>query len=142
MIKAEELRHGNYLTDTSGFVFRVDDISVCKNGSVKMYENYKPGFYTREVPCIDLQLRMVCPIVITHEVITEWCGFECVDIGQYQHEKLGAVTFNTKTELDENFTHSGYDFGVFCCIPNYLHQLQNLFFALKNEELQITIKSK
>lgn len=66
------------------------------------------------------------PIPLTPEIL-EKCGFEKGEKGFWF---TGGIEYNLEKNLLEGF---GY------CLIEYLHQLQNLYFALTGEELQITL---
>ena len=69
------------------------------------------------------------PIPLTLEVL-EKCGFEVSNIGNHIFYKNGVIIF---------FENGKW--GISCdsrCSLNYLHQLQNLYFALTGEELNYT----
>ncbi len=118
MIDAKELRIGNILNGENGPVI------VCAlndNGRVAVkYLDHVPLF-AQEAKEISIK-----PILLTENILLK-CGFETHYLGikTYYHPLL---------ELDHEFKLMGVDHSIKVI---YLHQLQNIFFALTGEELKI-----
>jgi hypothetical protein len=73
-------------------------------------------------------LDKIEPIPLTEELLLK-CGFE--------KRVWGNVTYyNPNLDLDRDFRVRGIDWNVQI---KYLHQLQNLFFALTGEELEVKL---
>lgn len=75
------------------------------------------------------------PIPLTPEILEKWCGFENDDndflIGISERTNLHINLIKKRTLLES------YDGIIALCNISYLHQLQNLYFALKGEELPV-----
>lgn len=118
MIKANELRIGNWLLGCNNYYFQVDtDTFVALE--------HKSSNYNSDCPA---------PIPLTPEIL-EKCGF-------VRKENTGSgITWDYgKFRLIQ-----GYLPEFYLDAPHYgkayttLHQLQNLYFALTQTELQITL---
>jgi len=117
MIKANELRIGNLLNviNTAPIVVTADHIKAISEGD----KDYSP-------------------ILLTPEWL-EQCGFEkdgAVENGHYRHN--GIYLFEDD-ELPGLFHDILAQFNGTRTEIKYLHQLQNLYFALTGEELIITL---
>ena len=127
MIDARELRIGNYVMWT-GFendIIKID--SITEKGTWISTENGTHG-----VEWKDLQ-----PIPLTEEILMK-CGFE--------HNYKSDYTITLSHTTDDRFNFKIYKEGGFSLwylgvpIPvGNLHQLQNLFYALSGEELEVQI---
>lgn len=130
-MKIEELRIGNLITDVwaAGQPFPVLMIS-------NKYPVVKYG--------IDLSSNIdnIVGIPLTEEWLLKF-GFEYIGIcddfpkGYYKHKALTEICF------DNTFEPAVNDWGAtYIMVPEmkYVHQLQNLFYALTGEEL--TLKSQ
>jgi hypothetical protein len=118
MIKANELRIGNLVMDDddSHDVFNVEEITKGKSETENMW--FINGRWSEDV----------LPIPLTHEIL-EKCGFEKEeDYYSYEGFKLW---YN-----DYNFYHMNSEMLIHV---DYLHQLQNLYFALNGEELAVNL---
>jgi len=124
-MKASELRIGNYVN-------RNYDLG-----------NYEDADY--RLQCVDLEafehiahsadyIKNFHPIPLTEDVLAR-CGFvKTKDVCFWEHRKSGMIIFVEKTEKGILFF---LDY-LRCHSENYyLHQLQNLYFALTGEELII-----
>lgn len=119
-MRASELRLGNYVYDNLGGLLKIKGIST------------------------ESDLRHIKPIPLTEEILLK-CGFvkdEEYDEGglidfRYELNLLNkSISFTSNWNTEDcfyvNLTQCGVD--VF-----YLHQLQNLYFALTGEELTINL---
>jgi len=147
-MKKEELRIGNKV-DCFG-IKEVDSIIRSTNGSFKLIvcEKKQSGVSIFESVLIEsIELK---PIPLTEEILLK-CGFERVT---YNSEETGYGTeyvfirggyagfrieycddFSAAIMGNENDQGVTPNVDVLC----YLHQLQNLYFALTNEELKIEL---
>ncbi len=112
-MKANELRIGNLVTDSIGIV------EICKNARLEFSDIYYP-------------------IPLTEEWLFK-CAFIKVDDEDEVYYTLAGNEFHIKIEdkvfwiyFDEQPNHP------ITCVFN-LHQLQNLYFALTENELNITL---
>jgi len=119
MIKINELRIGNYVL-MSGVIVRMDN---------KLFHAVLNGFNGYEPE----------PIPLTEDILLK-CGFEL-------EEKLNDYRFND-SEFYVNKNKITGDFWVYmsngdedACLTSieYLHQLQNIYFALTGQELTFNL---
>ena len=128
MIQANELRIGNIL-NVAGNWWHVD--SIISNGE-KDYE-----LYFKENDQYDHSANAK-PIPLTPEVL-ERCGFEC------KKNFVGSIDcshneFDIDLRLNDDGGYSFFGSEFVHGVSNfYLHQLQNLYFALTGEELEIKL---
>jgi hypothetical protein len=131
MISANELRIDNYLLENGGLI-RVD---------LEFYANLLES-QSNEHPC---DMTKFEPIPITEEILLKggfefWCdelgvkcfykiyGIEyiCIAINGFYQLRSGLKDSDAAWRLGNNYP-----------FIKYLHQLQNLYFALTNTELEI-----
>lgn len=133
MIKANELRIGNLLS-------WIDDNEIVKvkgfyiTNTIWVEYNYNEN----ETDEIDCQLECLKPIPLTEEWLVKF-GFEkdkahnCYVL--YEHDTIDL-------DLEFSCTLKNVTIGGFCTADEmknckYVHQLQNLYFALTGEELEL-----
>jgi hypothetical protein len=117
-MQANELRLGNWVSE-SGWVHKIEKITL-SDGEV--FENLNP-------------------IPITEEWLLKF-GFECYDtkVNPKPHKRWSKWLFNlniyqiTYKKKNDIFLLIGTYAEI-----KYVHQLQNLYFALTGEELQINL---
>ena len=125
MIQANELRIGNCVTDihSPNAVFRVNEIKkrICVFGGKLNYR---------------VKYEDLLPIPLTEEILLK-CGFE------YDKYAGSFIKDDFNFDLDKTVNNGVNGFDVY--IKNeehviskikHLHQLQNLYFALTNSELE------
>lgn len=124
MVNKRDLRIGNMFEQ--GIVWKISGRAGAKvhlHGKGKWYK----GFRT-EVAVEDLK-----PILLTPEVLVEWCGFE--ELGFDMYEKDRVTVF-----LKGKYKGIGINTGHFPLVLNkgqYLHELQNVWYVYNNAELEI-----
>jgi len=120
MIQSNELRIGNYVNLNDGLEHdKIRQISGIEHKIV----------YTRIKGCRFAQVHQsfdrIYPIPLTEEILLK-CGFKIRKDGKLYHDTLSLYEadfiFNSKSGIIKN-----------------LHQLQNLYFALTGQELEVTI---
>jgi len=135
MIDAKELRIGNWVTGfvvaeaySTGFV-RVE--KICPGSVDSIGQHYDVGYFSHldpNQPCI-LKLENMIPINL-HSELLHRLGFE---------ETVSAAIFfydDFKLIFTEGIFYFMY--GKYSQMEVlYLHQLQNLFYAMRGEELEI-----
>jgi hypothetical protein len=140
MIDAKELRIGNLIAAEGINHFKIDELILSERGEYisRMYIPTEP-FRSN----VDLSLRMAAGIPLTEEILQK-CGFEKEEDGDlYYNEKNG-------WKNDVCFLRRGHVFSLYICAHDdyysyngikikSVHQLQNLWFALMGEELEITL---
>lgn len=166
MIQPNELRIGNLFHPLSdgliripqtAAVLKVHEIQPFHAGSLLHSENPAQNDALHYIRYSDMS-----PIPLTPEILEKWCGFKGeISTGWHTTCYTAFQTFNTnKFDVFESIlehdvqisvnAYSGWsniqnltsdDHG---CTPKkqiqYLHQLQNLYFALTGEELPVTIQ--
>lgn len=123
MIKANELRVGNWVANKNGLPYKITGFNIAHiEGTENNMSNFNTAAY---------------PITITPEIL-EKCGF------------FNDTSLNIYIILkEENFISYKFEDDVFVpfddfyhgFMPNikYIHQLQNLYFALSGKELQVNL---
>jgi hypothetical protein len=119
MIQANELRIGNFVLAKGEWI---EIFSITEDGSggygYNSLQGGMPNFYSCD------------PISLTPEIL-ERCGLKNDD-GYYHNEDY---SFSIEERGNEYFyEYDGRNIGKGC---KYLHQLQNLYFALTSEELEV-----
>ena len=117
----QKFRIGNYINDyevNEGY-FKIEEIKDNGQGNLAVY--YRKG------SCMSINPE---PIPLTEELLLN-CGFRKND---NQFKRLGFSVFLYK---DADFYES-YELPMFIHLQ-FLHQLQNLYYALTNEELTINL---
>lgn len=148
MINANELRIGNWVNFTYNHKSKAIQIPC------KVYE-LRRELVTLEDKhdLITVRFEAIQPVDLTPEIL-EKCGFENND-GEFTHPNN--TDFDLMFCASENGLWCGYNFGDLkgiapfqgpltgvvalpICNPfKYVHQLQNLYFALTGEELKIEL---
>jgi len=121
MINVSEIRLGNYYQDRGGKILRVDFVEYLESGrstkfGEKMYLN------DEEVHPMTEYSDCANPIELTKEWLI----------------KLGFKPFCKDFQKNSIIIHSrkrGYVINTKIPIVKYVHQLQNIYFALRGEEL-------
>ena len=115
MIQVNELRIGNWLLYSDGF-----DKKMVQVDSEIMFE----------ACCLNKDFnRTKKPIPLTPEIL-EKCGFGRND-NYYSNGKMEFKVESLRIGMDVYMVPN----ALYCSSIQYLHQLQNLFFALTGEEL-------
>ena len=86
-------------------------------------------------PSIDIYETDLEPIELTEEILLK-CGFEKREDGDYNLFKYSEVDIVICSDFS-SWKCDGINFSV--NYIKYLHQLQNLYFALTNKELEINL---
>jgi len=126
-MKASELRIGNKIMDISGFIGSVS--SIHDDETVKLIND--------EGVLLDwMRADLFLPIPLTEEILLK-CGFEPFGskMNLWGNKKCYIKVKNWlvyKFELLGCYIYLDYDL-------KHLHQLQNLYFSLTNEELKIKL---
>lgn len=130
MIKANELRIGNFAR-VANLTGTVTDIL----GDPAIYMSFSPDYeYIEEV---------MHPIPLTPEIL-EKCGFardEERDVNGYLAYRPDTAHFSMRLFINEKGHVCAHFLGTAVSTnhPQYVHQFQNLYFALIGEELQVNI---
>ena len=133
MINAKELRLSNWVLDSEGVERQVTVISA--QGRVFL----PPVKYVDRMPKIlklgeDCSTDLIHPIPLTPEVL-EACGFENREMWFYKERFcLGYITTDLHFQLEWKIDE--IEGGWNLLDIKYLHQLQNIYFALTGQELE------
>lgn len=114
---AKELRLGNFLQDRKG--------RLCV---VEIIDNNDEGFMASAVKWLVTSLPN-SPIPLTEEWLFKF-GFEKGNLEYFIHE-------NVRINFDLQFEFKGVNNLNFGTNLEYVHQLQNLYFALTGKELEV-----
>lgn len=135
MIKANELRIGNSI-DIDGNIHKVD--AVIQTSSDSGFELYVDGIdydyaiYAKQTP-------------LTKEWLLK-LGFETTDAEtDYMEWSIGDFSIGNKGGLDGYQDHDFYfEYGMLGTkkVIKYVHELQNLYFALTGQELTLSKSDK
>ena len=111
-MKASELRIGNYVK------------YLTLNGNSEILAN---GIYLFELGELELD-----PILLTEEWLLQFGGI-CETGGMYFFDNVGILYYRRENE----FSLMGYNYkkGQIYTTIKYVHELQNLYFALTGKEL-------
>lgn len=140
-MNANELRIGNYLNTPRAdqSPFRIDVIEFASKNNIKVGMNvHKLPHPFNENQFIDAhpltwELKELKPIELTEEILLN-CGFVKDEFDNWENEtRLGLY----KPEEFDGYLSVWGESTVGEC--NYLHQLQNLYFALTGQELEINL---
>jgi len=122
-MKAQELRIGNLLQDVDGNIVEV--ITVYANG------NYEVNSKIHQFTIIEKDDNLIEPIPLTEEWLLKF-GFE------FQKGFINDDYWHLKNlHLSKRFQPFNQQGALIRYELQYLHQLQNLFFALTGEELEL-----
>ena len=128
MMKANELRIGNWVHEPV--------IGYCQIEVIE-YNNCLVG--DSSDTAYNILLTGLEPIPLTPEILIA-CGFPLAE-----HQRMGAIVYeNNKFDI-WLYKYDGKSSYTCSCSPDggkpieYLHQLQNLYFALTGEELDINL---
>ena len=112
-MKANELRIGNIVSTWNGIKMKLDEDDLEIMFGARNYED----FY---------------PIPLTPEIL-EKCGFEKSSFTQWRDN------YFTLTDIDTKYLFCKSESIEVIATIQYLHQLQNLYFALTGNELNINL---
>jgi hypothetical protein len=142
MINAQELRIGNWVKHLPNWSYRNDE-------SKEFYFQWDDSdWYKIGESCISLS--DIEPIALTEEILLK-CGFECVHSNNKHYtitdpngvkdlHKISIFpTINNCWQIAFSDILNGYKDYIPTTKIQYLHELQNLFFALTKTELEVTL---
>ena len=143
-MKASELRIGNFITiDNEGYYPKLKNIPVKVSAIVPTmnstewtyylhleHVNQEPNMFAEEYSQL---IKWVNPIQLTEELLLKW-GF---NYSRYNTH----IVYSMRGFFDLIYY---LDAEIFCFEKlklniNHVHELQNLYFALKSKELEITL---
>lgn len=132
-MKANELRIGNWIFDAGDEQksFQIEQICKDSDGFSGYYVVFRNGSFKSSISS-----DLIQPIVLTPEIL-EKCGFDYD--ASYEVPKVQKGNFILWDGFDGSFSAN---FGGLTRLDVYvihLHQLQNLYFALTGEELEVKL---
>jgi len=135
MIQANELKIGNLVYYNGNH----KEVGIVTSLQPKFYPKYcetsKDIFIgLNQRHDIVYNVKDIQPIPLTEEWLLK-CGFERVE---NNWKVLDNIVFKLSWERLAGLVLALENESIFLAHINYLHQLQNLYFALTGEELQIT----
>lgn len=123
MIQANELRIGNFVKTPNQDFFRIDAFEYLRDDFGKVAQGKDTQYHP-----LPWYLNNIEPIPLTPEIL-EKCGLTNTIY-------LNGYAYNFDITGDVSFNHGEYEQ---ICNVKYLHQLQNLYFALTGEELSVNL---
>lgn len=126
---------------------RVGNVLLFQGSKGKLFGINNYGFiqYSEENTIFNCSIDEIEPIKLTEEILLK-CGFEKttyitrgieIEIVCYRLNNIVVYILNDFFEI-EIITADG-QFNLYKSFKKHLHQLQNLYFALTNEELNIEL---
>ena len=125
MIQANELRIGNLVLDGNGEITTVESIV---DGAINYSLDYG-ALWTDEEYCFE----NLNPIPITEEWLFKF-GFVFDDVAEYFTEEKVYIKYYNEFGIKIDIEGLFYN-GIYRQKLQYVHQLQNLYFALTQKEL-------
>lgn len=132
MIQANELRIGNYFYDNEKNILQCNGVADVEHNPATVWFGDELGFYMDIDECF--------PIPLTPEMLLK-CGFEFDNCSFFKQLTKGRIL-----KLNQNFYRDAtgnYDGFILrlgdlkIIVIRHLHQLQNVFFAIADEDLPI-----
>jgi hypothetical protein len=135
MIQANELRIGNYIMDRGCKVWQIEFWESRTKVSAKSpLLHTHPSFGEMHGHPLTEEIEYLQPIQLTPKIL-EKCGFKMhKDKGLWRKENF-YLHFYTLSENEYCFSYNNYKSASIL----YLHQLQNLYYALTGVELEVTL---
>lgn len=127
-MKANELRIGNYVETSEENSYPHGKITSINEESI-IVENW--DIFNKD------EFKYIRPIILNEDMLLK-CGFDYM----YKNEWLSNGMFGIRKDFKYfvyGFPTLHTDKELFTCNIKYLHQLQNLYFALTGEELIVNL---
>jgi len=128
MIQAKEYKIGNWIVDweTEEKYFQIEEI--------RKYVGYEVWAYYRNS---SIKSKKPEPIELSEEILLK-CGFQAKN--DYENFIFNEIEISSSVRVvSTNERKSFWLVGKYEIRIQYLHQLQNLYFALTNEELTVNL---
>ncbi len=127
-MKANEIMVGNYLQDDTGRIGRVIEF---KEGYIKLKMQYSTIAIHSKSGITDIDAK---PIPLIPEILEKF-GFKLSDGNRYYYfyikdDLICHIHVDNSKDCFVSYKQATIDFHIL-----YLHQIQNLYFALTGEEL-------
>jgi len=133
MIQANELRIGNYVRQYD-YDFYEDD-----KFKANTFNDVQVGLYTIDLIHKKDEFTFIEPIPLTGEILLK-CGFDGnINLG-FGNDAIELNYITTDNHFQFEYGLPGTNKVIWLLTQvKYLHQLQNLYFALTNQELQVNL---
>lgn len=143
MIQAYELRVGNFLYFGLQYVVQVRNINT--NMLFASAENSKSGkdeyadmvYFKGEEASGNCRVELLSPITLTPEIL-EKCGYK-VQCNYFFFKKGEKIMIEKMKRGYVVKIKTPYSNGIEIAVIEYLHELQNLIFAISKTELEINL---
>lgn len=138
MIQPNELRLGNYVQDRGGKVLKIDTFETTHNGEEYVLKVGQRMFVNgNEVHPLTEYSDYLQPIPLSDEWLAKF-GFDDDGFRQYTLLNWGIKVVESLASKGSWIVYQGFlrQFQEIAEVQ-YIHQLQNLFFALTGEELKL-----
>lgn len=136
MLQISELRIGNYFL-ADGMPQTLSAISVMQNNQFK---SALIGFYVdnklQHIPADSEQLQ---PMPITDDIL-EKCGFKFDNYFKRWQKNKKVFGSGVDMELDSDYTALDFSGRPVLKEIQHVHQLQNLYYALKRVEMMVDVR--
>ena len=134
MIKSEDFRRGNYVNDHKGIPYKIKTISE----TLGFYRKWVNGCFIENIYPIPLTEEILLECEFSYGVDKWFNTFYYTDNKEYT--ELFAISFNLFSNRLSIYEIDMEDTCIFTRKKvQYLHQLQNLYYALTNEELNVEL---
>jgi len=143
MIQANELRRGIFIMDRGNKMWAIDCWESCDKVAAKIPSlGIHPVLGEMFGHPFTEKLEYLQPIPLTPEIL-EKCGFENDNVFEKMFKYLNKSIYDTDKltfRKEEGFIcFDGIKYRTLLKHIIYLHQLQNLYFALTGEELTVNL---
>lgn len=136
MIQGKEIRIGNYLKDRGGKVLRVDFLEYVENGFDTKF-GQRMFVEGQEVHPMTEFSDYAEPIELSIEWL-EKLGFQNVSNLYFYHSDFCCKIEKLSNRWAVRFVVAPKE-SITITYIHYVHQLQNLFYVFKNEELSVSV---
>lgn len=126
-MKSNELRVGNFIKDRGGNILRIDWLEknkICQ----QMWTESK----TMELHPLTLSFEYCQPIPLTEEWLLKF-GVTSTELNPAKN----GIWITSEIDKQGSWIHISHGMGTVTVNVHYVHQLQNLYFALTGEELTL-----
>jgi hypothetical protein len=141
-MRANELRIGNYIKFFN-YITKEEIVII----DARFFRSLSAGRPAEEIKPDEEINQYYKPIPLTPEILTSWCGFEKTyaknaykkRFNKYSLQSLVITLSSEKNIVSILDEYTGQEELMIFITPigQYLHQIQNLFFALTGEEIEI-----
>jgi hypothetical protein len=132
-LSARELRIGNWVntSERAGVHYQ-----ICRQGIIRTINNATANITPEKCisPIVTVNFKNIDPIPLTEEWLLKF-GFEIKEVGYGCHANY--PDFHLWLDIDCDYWAFIIEENGKCIELKYVHQLQNLYFALYGNELEI-----